>query len=65
MNGSELRELRRGWQLSQAEFGRLFGYSEETISALERGKKRVTKSLELHILSEVKLRKIKEIVDSS
>lgn len=65
MTGKELRELREEWKLTQPEFGRLFGLSADTIANLERGRRKITESLQLHIDAERKLRAIEKILHFS
>ena len=65
MTGRELRELRESWGMSQADFAKLFGYHTQSISEMEREKKKINVSLVKHIHRESQLRKIQEILDSS
>jgi len=64
MTGAELAAIRKAWGMTQEEFGATLGYSGKTISELEGGRKKITKSMEKHIGSINKLRKIKKLLDS-
>jgi DNA-binding XRE family transcriptional regulator len=64
MTGRELRELRESWGLTQSGLADILGLKSQTISDLERGKMKISKSVENHVLAVKKLRALKEILDS-
>jgi DNA-binding XRE family transcriptional regulator len=64
MTGKELRELREGWGLTQSGLADILGLKGQSISDMERGKMKISKSVENHVLAVKKLRALKEILDS-
>lgn len=64
MTGKQLRELRESWNLSQAELGKVLGYTEHQIANLERGRANMTEHFEKQLLNEARIRAIRNILNS-
>ena len=47
MTGEELRECREGLGMTQAELARAVGVRSDTLSRLERGERKISKTLEI------------------
>lgn len=65
MTGETLRKLRAELGLTQAELASRTGYTAQTISHMEHGRKPITQAFEKAVLMLHQLWKVKKFYDSS
>ena len=61
MTGEDLRRIREEIGLKQSGLADILGLKPQTISDLERGKMKISKSVENHVLARYALWKIKNL----
>jgi transcriptional regulator with XRE-family HTH domain len=64
MTGGELRDLRLVWGMTQKDLAELLGYHVNKISEMERGGRKIPQVVALYMLTEKKLKKIHQLINT-